>query len=68
MSKNPKNQKVSSYLLNDLRKFNEIFGKMCLKIILKATKKPRFYPLFRSTFFEKPQEAGGAGGQTDVSF
>ena len=28
-------------------------GKMCFKIILKVTKKPRFHPLYRRYIFQK---------------
>ena len=33
-------------------------GKICLKIMLKVTKNPRFHPLFGRYIFRKPQGVG----------
>ena len=37
-------------------------GNMCLKIILKITKKPRLHPLFRRYIFRRTTKEGGGGG------
>ena len=42
----------SSYLLNDLRDFNEIFRKDATYVILKVTKKQGFTLSLEDTFFE----------------
>ena len=43
----------SSYLLNDLRNFNEIFRKDVTYDNIKGHKKTGFYPSFRRYFFRK---------------
>ena len=74
MSKNPKNWGKLMKIANIDREFLHIFwttwgnsmkfsGKMCLKIILKVTKKQGFNLSLEDAFFEKPQ--GGRGDQTD---
>ena len=40
-------------------------GKMRLKIILEVTKNQGFSLSLEDTFFEKPQQGGGRGGQID---
>ena len=40
-------------------------GKMCLKIILKVTKKQCFNVSLEDTFFEKPQGGGQIDHQID---
>ena len=51
-------QRVSSYLLNDLRKFIEIFRKDVFLDNIKGHKKPEFYPLFRRYIFWKATGGG----------
>ena len=71
MSKNPKNrwklmkiswylQRISSYLLNDLRKFNEIFRKdvSLNSNNFKSHKKPCFQPLYRRYIFQGFNQPG----------
>ena len=41
----------SSYLLKDLRNFNEIFGKDVAKDKIKSHKKAGFHPLSRKYIF-----------------
>ena len=47
--------RISSYLLNDLRKFNEIFRKDVFWDNIKSHKKPGFHPYLEDTSFEEPQ-------------
>ena len=46
----------SSYLLNNLRNFNEIFRKDVPYDNFKSHKKPGFHPLFRRYNFQKTTE------------
>ena len=62
VKKSEKSMKISywtgkySYLLKDLRNFNEIFRKDVAKDKIKSHKKARFHPLFKKyIFLEKPQ-------------
>ena len=72
MSKNQKNWgklikiaknwlRISSYLLNALGKFNEIFRKDVFLDNIKSYKKPGFYPIIRRYIFQKTTN-GGEGG------
>ena len=55
-----------SYLLNELRNFNEIFMKDVAYDNIKSHKKTGLQPLFRKHIFEKSQggatRGGGGGG------
>ena len=46
-------QRNSSYLLNDLRNFNQILRKDVTYDNIKSQKKTRFHPLFRRYIFRK---------------
>ena len=56
-------QRNSSYLLNDLRNFNEILRKDLTYDNIKSHKKPGFHPFFRGYIFRKTKGAGE--GQID---
>ena len=46
---------LTSFVINDLRNFNEFSGKMSLMIILEARKNQGFTLSLEDIFFEKPQ-------------
>ena len=52
-------QRNSSFLLNELRNFNEIFRKDVTYDNIKSHKKPAFHPLFRGYIFRKTTGGGG---------
>ena len=52
----------SSYLLNDLRSFNEIFRKDVAYANIIIHKKPGFTLSLEDTFLKKPQGGGGGLG------
>ena len=51
-------QRNSSYLLNNLRNFNEIFRKDVTYDNIKSHKNPGFHPLFRRCIFRKTTRGG----------
>ena len=59
-----------SYLLNELRNFNEIFMKDVAYDNIKSHKKTGLQPLFRKHIFEKSQggatRGGGGGGGAQI--
>ena len=60
-------QRNSSFLLSDLRNFNEIFRKDVTYDNIKSHKKPGFHPLFSRYIYRKTTRGRGErGGQLDL--
>ena len=55
-STNPTNPRKSSYIMDELRNFNEIFREDVTYHNIKNHKKPGLYPLSKRCIFGKPQK------------
>ena len=60
---NIKKEKKSSYLLNDLKNFNEIFRKNVAYYDIKSDEKTRFHLFSSKQIFAKTKRVGRGRGQ-----